>query len=157
MLKRDDIDEHLSQLAFEFFYQFSRFEFALKETGYLRNSEPDSPAMPGWNQFAKAWCAEYRLTDQAAELIAAAPKRQMVAANSCLAWKHVDLSGAPGDLGMVIRLVQTVRNNLFHGGKHGAEGWDDPVRTERLLTLGAAVLDQIAKQTGLEGDYYRFY
>ena len=156
-MRREDIKEPLSQLAFEFFYRFSRFEFALTENGYLRFSQPGRPAIPGWFEFARERCGVYRLTADAAELIDAAPKRQVVAANGCLEWEDVDLKGSPSELGNVIQLLKTVRNNLFHGGKHGAEGWDDPVRTERLLTLGAAVLDQIAKQTGLEGDYYRFY
>lgn len=56
-----------------------------------------------------------------------------------------------------IRLAQTARNNLFHGGKHGAEGWDDPERTAGLLTLGIAVLDQIAENTGLAADYTGCY
>ena len=37
------------------------------------------------------------------------------------------------------------------------ESWNNPERSERLLTQGAAVLDQIAEQIGLEEDYSRYY
>ena len=53
--------------------------------------------------------------------------------------------------------MQTVRNNLFHGGKHGVDDWDNPKRTEKLLKLGIAVLDQIAERTDLNADYTRYY
>lgn len=40
MLRKDDIAGELTQLAFDYFYWFSRFEFCLKENGFLRNKEP---------------------------------------------------------------------------------------------------------------------
>jgi hypothetical protein len=35
-MKRENINSNLTAIAFEFFYSFSRFEFCLKENGYLR-------------------------------------------------------------------------------------------------------------------------
>ena len=101
--------------------------------------------------------ATYRLSPEAADLIDAAPKCQVVGAIGQLEWRDVDFRGFPGDFGKVIRLLQTVRNNLFHGGKHGADGWDDPARAAMLLRLGTDVLDQIARASGLEADYFRCY
>ena len=157
MVKHEDIDADLQELAFLFFYKYSRFEFALKENGYLRDRNPDSPAIPGWREFASTRYAAYRRSPEAAELIGAAPKCQVVGANGYLEWKDVDFRGFPGDLGKVIRLLQTVRNNLFHGGKHAADGWDDSAKAAMLLRLGADVLDQIARGSGLEGDYFGCY
>ena len=156
-MRQECIGEHLSKLAFQFFYSYSRFEFALKENRYLKSSRPGATAMPGWFEFAEKQHGMYQASDEAKELIKASPKRQVVAAGNRLEWTTVDLKGCSSDLEKVIRLVQTVRNNLFHGGKHGAEGWDDPERTGRLLTLGAAVLDQIAENTGLAADYTGYY
>jgi len=34
-MRREDVSDQLSNLAFEFFFWFSRFEFALKENRYL--------------------------------------------------------------------------------------------------------------------------
>ena len=156
-MRHEDIDAEIQGLAFRFFYKFSRFEFALKENGYLRDPSTDRPAIPGWRVFAIESRAAYRLSPEAAELIRAAPKCQVVGANGYLEWKDVDYHGVPGDLVKVVRLLQTVRNNLFHGGKHGAEGWDDPARTAMLLRLGAEVLDQVAQGSRLEGDYFGCY
>ena len=99
----------------------------------------------------------YRASVEAKELIKASPKRQVVTAGNRLEWKMVDLKVCSSDLEKVILQVRTARNNLFHGGKHGAEGWDDPERTARLLTLGVAVLDQVAEDTGLAADYTGYY
>ena len=156
-MKHEDIDPDLQKLAFLFFYKYSRFEFALKENGFLRKPSPGSPARPGWREFVRNRYAAYRLSPEAADLIGAAPKCQVVGANGHLEWREVDFGGFPGDLGKVVRLLQTVRNNLFHGGKHGADGWDDPARTAMLLRLGADVLDQIVQDSGLEGDYLGYY
>ena len=156
-MRHEGISADLERLAFLFFYKYSRFEFALKQNGYLRDSNPGNPAMPDWYKFAEERCSDYRVSVEAAELIGDPPKYQAVAANGLPEWKHVDLVRYADDIGKVIRLLQTVRNNLFHGGKHGAEGWDRPGRTERLLTLGATVLDQIAEESGLQGDYIGFY
>ena len=156
-MRQECIDEHLSKLAFEFFFSYSRFEFALKKNGYLRASKPGATAMPEWFGFAERQCGIYRVSNEAKELIKASPKRQVVAAGNRIEWVTVDLKECSSDFEKVIRLVQTVRNNLFHGGKHDAEGWDDPGRTERLLTLSVAVLDQIAEDTGLAADYTGHY
>lgn len=108
-------------------------------------------------KFALDRYGAYPISEEARALIDAAPKQQVVAPGNRLGWHAVDLNGWSGDLGKVIRLVQTVRNNLFHAGKHGADGWDDPVRTAMLLEFGIAVLVHIAEETHLDGDYWGFY
>ena len=35
-MRKEDIEDNLKELAFDFFYWFSRFEFALKENKFLR-------------------------------------------------------------------------------------------------------------------------
>ena len=63
-MKHEDIDADLQELAFLFFYKYSRFEFALKENGYLRDRDPGSPAIPGWREFASARYAAYCLSPE---------------------------------------------------------------------------------------------
>lgn len=50
-----------------------------------------------------------------------------------------------------------VRNNLFHGGKHGHDQWDDPTRMRRLLKLTITVLSELAALGEFGGDYDRYY
>lgn len=54
-------------------------------------------------------------------------------------------------------MLRTVRNNLFHGGKHGDEDLDSKERNVELLRCSKVVLDQLADEAGFAGDYKRFY
>ena len=156
-MRQDEISPQLGRPAFCFFYKHSRLEFALKENGYLKNAEPGSNAEPHWKEFTKRSSHVYRISADAEKLISASPKRQVVAADKRLEWQDIDLRQCTNDLEKISQVVKTIRNNLFHGGKHRADGWDDPERTRMLLSLGVAVLDDIAQQTGLEADYSGYY
>jgi hypothetical protein len=156
-MRKEDVSANLSSLAFEFFYWFSRFEFALKENAYLQNRDVGAKAEPGWDAFVERWHAQYLSSIEAKALLAAKPERQIVAPCQQLTWKPVELGECKSELAKVVRLLKTVRNNLFHGGKHGGEGWDDPKRSELLLSSGKTVLDQLAALASLNADYLRYY
>jgi hypothetical protein len=157
-MRHDDIPTDLRESAFELFYWFSRFEFALKQRQYLKDHSPGARAEPGWQQFIKAWEKSYELTPTGAQLIEANPQRQVVDATG-VDLEFVDLVFTPdaSSLQRVVRLAQTVRNNLFHGGKHGDKLWDDPARMRQLLPLVIVVLNELAAFAGMEDDYYRYY
>lgn len=155
-MHKDDIPADLSTLAFDFFYWFSRFEFALKENRYLKSHKPGQNAEPGWDEFIVKWCAHYNTSHEANELIKLSPQRQIVLPDSALDWKPLDLTGKSA-LAAVVLCLKTVRNNLFHGGKHGIKGWDDPKRTQSLLANAKTVLGQLAKLANIEADYKRYY
>lgn len=151
-MRLEDIEPDIRNRAFEFFYWFSRFEFALKENGLLKHDAPGSRAEPGWDQFITTHQAEYVLTDLASRLVQANPKRQIVGQHG-LQFVPVGFDDQPSELAKVVRLLKTVRNNLFHGGKHGADGWDDPQRTRHLLDLSISILDELAEVGGINGEY----
>src|SRR5688572_29831086 len=138
-MQRNKITDDLERVAFDFFYWFSRFEFALKENGYLKSDTPGSNAEPSWRKFVEKWQYEYTATRAAKALIAAKPQRQVVGRWGALDFEPVRFDDNPSELGAVVRLAKTVRNNLFHGGKHGSAGWDDPDRTQQLLKLVISV------------------
>lgn len=156
-MQRDDVDAELSGLAFDFFYWFSRFEFALKANGYLKSHTAGENAEPGWKEFVDKCHSSYSLSVEAGRLLAAHPGRQIVLVNDTLDWRPVGLDDCKSELEKVVRLVKAVRNNLFHGGKHEVAGWDDKKRTRELLLLSKAVLDQLAALAGIEADYTRHY
>ena len=156
-MRIDEVTPDISGLAFEFFYWFSRFEFCLKENHYLRHENDGDIAEPGWNKFVDRYFNQYIPSLEAQELIASPPERQIVRGNGTLDWTPVGLADCKSDLAMVARLVKTVRNNLFHGGKHGGTGWDDPARTQQLLTSSKAVLRQLAVLGSFEDDYLKRY
>jgi hypothetical protein len=156
-MRREDVPGPLSVLAFEFFFWFSRFEFALKENGYLVSHSVGERAMPGWNDFTEKWRSEFVPSQEAEFLLTAPPQRQIIGDRGTLEWKTVGLDDCKSDLEKVVRLLKTVRNNLFHGGKHGGADWDDPRRTSRLLEAGTSVLDQLAELAQIGADYKQYY
>ena len=156
-MRKADVAPDLSSIAFNFFFWFSRFECALKEGGYLKSHVVGSKAEPGWEEFIQKWHAEYECSMEAKVLLNARPERQMVGHGSNLTWQAVDLSNCKTELAQVVRLLQTVRNNLFHGGKSGGAGWDNPERTRLLLSNGLLLLNQLCEMAGMEADYQQFY
>lgn len=156
-MRREDITDELKDLAFDFLYWFSRFEFSLKENKFLKNDKIGANAEPAWDDFVVQYAADFKHTPQTQELLRLNPMRQKVGANSCLEWKDVVLDDCLSDLCKIVRLLKTIRNNLFHGGKHGAEGWDDVNRTMQLLSCGKSILDQLIGMTNFQADYARYY
>jgi hypothetical protein len=156
-MRKEEITADASSLAFDFFYWFSRFEYALKANGFLKTHAVGTRAEPGWDDFVTKWGTDYKPSGEALALLKASPEAQVIAANNQLAWKAVNLTNCTSDLAKVVRLLKTIRNNLFHGGKHGGAGWDDQKRTILLLSSGKAVLDQLAALASLEADYTQYY
>lgn len=155
-MRREEIDQDLRALAFDFFYWFSRFEFALKERRFLKNETIGARAEPDWDKFVKAHRAAYVLSHAARALIAEKPRRQIVG-DPEHDFEDVPFSPNTANLDRVVAYAKTVRNNLFHGGKHGHDQWDDPARTRRLLTLTITVLKELAALGEFGGDYDRYY
>lgn len=155
-MRHNDIEQDMRDLAFDFFYWFSRFEFALKERRFLKNEVIGARADPSWDKFVKAHRAAYTASPAAEALIAQKPRRQIVGEPE---HDFEDLSFPPNtaDLDKVVAYAKTVRNNLFHGGKHGHDQWDDPARMRCLLRLTITVLAELAELGDFAGDYDRFY
>jgi hypothetical protein len=155
-MRQSEVDQHMRGLAFDFFYWFSRFEFALKERRYLKSKRIGAAAEPDWGTFVNAHYTAYIASTSALAIIAENPKRQVVG-DAELYFEDLDLHKKASDLHKVVLCAKIVRNNLFHGGKHDYDHWDDPVRTRRLLELTIVVLAELAELGDFGGDYNRFY
>lgn len=156
-MQRKKIPEDLESASFEFFYWFSRFEFALKENKFLKNKKPGSKAEPSWRAFKEEYMASYVSSVEAQRLITLHPKRQIVIENQKLDWIPVGVDHCNNDLCEVIAMLKTIRNNLFHGGKHGDADVDSKDRNLELLKISKVVLDQLVALSELEADYQRCY
>jgi hypothetical protein len=153
----EDFPSDLRQCCFEFFYWFSRFEFALKENKYVIKGHNGSAA-PAWNKFEVDFAPAYQATKEAEELIASPPQRQVYAGPGRYVWKDTNLSQKRTPLGKAIFIIKTIRNNLFHGGKHDEKDWDNPERNMFLLTRGMRILDSLAEMdSAIYSDYKRRY
>lgn len=156
MIKRNDINEVVLKKAFEFFYWFSRFEFCLKEKNYLKSEVKGERAQPGWEKFVDEFSSSYTQSILAKKLISLKPSQQKIGDNGSLIWKEINIQN-DNELQQVVKTLKTIRNNLFHGGKHSVKGWDDIERTEKLLVLGVQVMNEIVKMAGWEDDFERIY
>lgn len=153
-MRKNDISKNLQEVSFDFFYWFSRFEFSLKENQFFVEKFGGAAA-PDWRKFITEYSKTFVHTENTKKLLDLAPKRQVVVGNK-LIWRSYQLEDKP-ELEKVVTLLKAVRNNLFHGGKHGAEGWDNPERTEELLKVGKLVLDDLARLSIVSEDYDGFY
>lgn len=147
----------LTTKAFEFFFWFSRFEAALKESGFLKNEAEGSTAEPSWERFTADHAHNYRSTESGKKLLELAPERQVVGSGKALIWRPVRIDDCQNELCRVVRMLKTLRNNVFHGGKSGGSGWDRPDRTTELLDAGTAEIHHLAELAGLKADMWQRY
>ncbi len=134
------------ELVLEFFAYFSRFEYSLKRSGFLRQGEK---AEPNWDTYANSLRGRFkevhapRFREAVAFLLSAPPNTQVVSGNH-LGWAESVRGNGEHDECYVLRLVRTVRNNLFHGGKYPypAGPMPDVARNRRLLEAAIAVLGE---------------
>ncbi len=115
-----------------------RFEFALKEEGYLHLNRFGRVA-PNWDEFSdsmeEALAIQHESAlDDAIDFLTVEPPQVQTGACS---WSNVPLRGA-GRVAQALDAVQRVRHNLFHGGKHTPHS--PPGRDERLVRSSLLVL-----------------
>ncbi len=120
------VDEYASydsgqDLVRDFLVFFARFEYALKRSGFLR-ARKDRSAEADWDTFAVSLRAKFNgsnpeIFDEAVEYLLKNPPHKQVVNAGHLSWQEPKLGNGEGRSEYILRLVRTVRNNLFHGGK----------------------------------------
>lgn len=124
-------------LVCEFFAVFSRFEFALKDTGFCGIQR--GRAQPDWRTFAhdvenQIGTIQDQEFLQAIAFLMEQPPRVQTTQND---WDDIPL---PEGLALAaIEAIKRVRNNLFHGGKHTPQS--EPGRDHRLVESALVVLE----------------
>lgn len=135
-----------AQLACEFFAVFSRYEFALKESGYYYVNRRGRAAADWDRYFVHANAtiradADPELFEAVQYLIVEPPQVQVAPAE----WdQNVPLRGGPGIIGTALDAAGRVRNNLFHGGKHTPHS--PAGRDERLVRSALCLLRACLRQ-----------
>lgn len=150
-----DLPDDLRELCIEYFFMFSRFEYALKENGFLKKSKYKN-AEPNWKKFVEEYDSIYFPSDEARDLINNPPERHIVRDGSCQ-WEKISFADFSSDLDKVVFVLKTIRNNLFHGGKNSHSDWDNPARNTFLIKNAVSVLGNLASLSELERDYWRNY
>lgn len=142
-------------LAFEFLRSFAFLEFEMKRTRFLRGNE--TRAQPDWvklrntlHKNAALDLDDLTTREDVAYLLDNPPQKQIVQ-NGYLDWKPLERGTGEDETAWVIRLMKTVRNNLFHGGKIAYGMMDDPARDPKLVRGALEVLDAVYHAVKVNG------
>ena len=132
------------EFVLQFFVYFSRFEYSLKRSGFLKSG---NKAEPDWDAYANSLRGRFAdvqdsvFRDAVTFLLKDPPKTQTVSGKS-LDWRDTMQGDGEHHEQYLLRLVRTVRNNLFHGGKYPHGPMYDIARNRNLLRAGIVVLGQ---------------
>ena len=139
----DQQQEQLKKDIFKLFVIYSRFEFALKASGYLVKKNAGKPAEPNWDLFVRRYKNAFKvsgkieisfnfLTEQKT-----APNRQVLVVSNkgelSTKWVTQNIDPNSPELKRVVDSIKLIRNNLFHGGKYGEESWNNLERARLLI------------------------
>ena len=140
-------------LLLDFFLTFSRFEFALKNSGYFvmrpnrrrKRKGHLPPAEADWDSFAASLQDSFDSTisddlQEASRYLSESPPNRQVIFDGAPAWETPTRGRAVAEIAFLIRAIRTVRNNLFHGGKYSIEVHEAAERTEKLLESALTVI-----------------
>lgn len=114
---------------------FSRFEFALKEAGYVYIHR--GRAAPDWNRFSAGAILQASAASDLARAIDFLNQEPPQVQISAHGWDPSPLRGDT-PIARALDAAQRVRHNLFHGGKHTPHS--PPGRDEALVRAAMAVL-----------------
>lgn len=127
----------------KFFFTFSRFECALKNTpGYLTGN---NDAKPNWDVFANNISEEFDVTinndvQQAVEYIIGEPPRKQINNNGMLVWEESIVDDNATITNKLCIYIRRVRNNLMHGGKYNGN-YSPESRNYQLIKHSIVLLD----------------
>lgn len=125
----------------ELFQLFSRFEYALKETGFVESGHANE-ARASWDRFTIECLGEAFLDrvvrEKLAPVLLRNPPSKQIAKGGRLDWAPCE---PPKTTVELFRAVRRIRNNLFHGGKHGDQDSDrnQALIAESICLLGEAL------------------
>lgn len=136
-----------------FFAAYARFEFALKETGYI--APVKGIAYADWPRFANdpslSNLYQIVVADKDVQaLVGEPPKSQLTLGDRQWYWGHSKSVGCSTSL---LLAVKQVRDNLFHGGKQGENPRDDQLCRAGWEVIRQCLLLNRQVRDAFEGRY----
>lgn len=144
------------RLLLDFFLSFSRFEFALVSGGfYLAVQRPKNKkkeegkefdgVKSDWRSFEKSIKDIFDKNAEQDLIVACTyylddPPRRLSLINRQLMWETQTLREGESESEFLLRMVRSVRNNIFHGAKHNIGPHEEKMRTELLLSNALIIL-----------------
>lgn len=139
------ITEEGQNLINEFFITFSRFESALKVSGFA-NGDIDR-VNPNWDTFTTSIRGSFNnvkrteLVSNAIEYLSNNPPRVQNYENEQLGWRERDFQQNDPLINQLSLSIRDIRNNLFHGGKYNGIYQEDVSRNFILLKHSIEILN----------------
>ena len=150
-----ELDKNILKVSLEYLYWFSRFEYTLKENGHLKSNQIGNRAIANWDSFRDEYLERYSPSNDAYKLIELHPKQQIIGPNNSVNhWEEANISHCSKPLCKVIVMLKTVRNNLFHGGKHYSKSDEEKKRDLKLVELSLNVIKEIANINSFGGEVF---
>ena len=108
----------LEQIACDYFLLLSRLEYALKISSYIVNDR--GSAKPDWEGFITSVSPKMKVdtNDNDIRAFLDFPPRKQLFEDGIISWSNPDKI-TDNDSARMLQACLTIRNNLFHGGKHG--------------------------------------
>lgn len=141
-------------LLLDFFLKYSRFEYALKASGFVigigRPLEGGiKRAAPDWNSFSDSIRDTFdrnrvdRLKEAVDYLWNNPPFIEVITTDSEILWEPPLYDQNSFNVRQLLRFVMNIRNNLFHGGKYGnIPDAEVQERTKNLLDAGLVIIEE---------------
>lgn len=145
------------ELLLQFFLTFSRFEYAMKAAGLVRQN--GDTAEPDWSRLInKIQALDPLITSSLSVggeyLIQAPPKKQTLKPEG-LCWEEVLCNADHHHVSCLLWSLKRVRNNLFHSSKFEVLR-DLSDRNRRLVEGSLAVMDQLIRLEVCQDIYVKF-
>ena len=131
------------ELACEFLAVFSRFEYALKSTEYACGNE--NKVEPCWDRFSNHIDGAFnKITEpeflKATDYLLKNPPRKQALSKDRIIFNDQTIDNKQAKANQVFKMIRTVRNNLFHGGKYLPYGEMEEGRNKRLVESSLLIL-----------------
>jgi hypothetical protein len=136
-------NQDINEIAKNFFFVFARMEYSLKVNGYLRECDI---AWADWRKYSRELKDIFNNPSDA-EFIRAIdyyennPPKVQIVRNNVPVWEDKILSSGSRSE-KLIKYICRVRNNLFHGGKFRGVNYENPDRSELLISHALIILDR---------------
>jgi hypothetical protein len=134
-----------TELIFDFFISFSRFECALKASNEFANAT-DKKVEANWDKFANSIAETFNPTADdelkvAVDYILGEPPKIQAMINGVLGWRERVFNNSHSTTMRLCQHIRDMRNNLFHGGKFNGTYQPEISRNHKLLKSAITVLD----------------
>ncbi|WP_374033587.1 hypothetical protein ACES2I_12630 [Bdellovibrio bacteriovorus] len=157
--KKIGLDPQGMELCFRFFILFSRFEYALKRSGFYKDPRDHDRSLElCWDKagnkldpLCKSSLEDYR--NRTPSIFENPPKKPMIRPDREIAWVSPNIQQM-STTRQALHIVSSVRNNLFHGGKWPDGPLSDTARDKFLIESSIEIIEVILNSTSEVRGYF---